>query len=82
MYSNFWCSCSSEPEIIKLGQYVIAIHLISHKMYSNNILNFQESRTNSNACTKKSGNLLNTPRIGCSMSLVTVSSGVENFHLS
>ena len=32
-------------------------------MYSNNILNFQESTTISNACTKKSGNLLNWPRI-------------------
>ena len=35
----------------------------SHKMYSNNILNFQESTTILNACTKKSGNLLNAPRI-------------------
>ena len=32
-------------------------------MYSNNILNFQESMTILNACTKKSGNLLNAPRI-------------------
>ena len=32
-------------------------------MYSNNIVNFQESITISNACTKKSGNLLNAPRI-------------------
>ena len=31
-------------------------------MYSNNILNFQESTTILNACTKKYGNLLNTPR--------------------
>ena len=31
-------------------------------MYSNNILNFQESTTISNACTKKSENLLNAPR--------------------
>ena len=31
-------------------------------MYSNNIENFQESTTILNACTKKSGNLLNTPR--------------------
>ena len=31
-------------------------------MYSNNILNFQESTTISNACTKKSGNLLKAPR--------------------
>ena len=38
MYSNSCCSCSFEPEIIKIGQS-------SHKMYSNNILNFQESTT-------------------------------------
>ena len=31
--SNCCCSCSFEPEIIKIGQS-------SHKMYSNNILNF------------------------------------------
>ena len=31
-------------------------------MYSNNIVNFQESTTISNACTKKSGNLLKALR--------------------
>ena len=41
-----YCSCSFEPEIIKIGQS-------SHKMYSNSILNFQESMTILNACTKK-----------------------------
>ena len=47
VYSNCCCSCSFEPEIIKkIGQS-------SHKMYSNNILNCQESTTISNACTKK-----------------------------
>ena len=56
VYSNSCCSCSFEPEIIKIGQS-------SHKMYSNNILNFQESTTIPNTCTKKSGNLLNAPRI-------------------
>ena len=56
VYSNCCCSSSFEPEIIKIGQS-------SHKMYSNNILNFQESMTILNACTKKSGNLLNAPRI-------------------
>ena len=45
VYSNCWCSCSFEPEIIKIGQS-------SHKMYSNKILNFQESTTILNACTK------------------------------
>ena len=46
VYSNFCCSCSFEPEIIKISQS-------SHKTYSNNILNFQESTTILNACTKK-----------------------------
>ena len=32
-------------------------------MYSNNIVNFQESTTILNACTKKSVNLLDAPRI-------------------
>ena len=55
VYSNCCCSCSFEAEIIKIGQS-------SHKMYSNNIVNFQES-TILNACTKKSGNLLKAPYI-------------------
>ena len=55
VYSNCCCSCSFEPGLIKISQS-------SHKMYSNNIVNFQESTTTLNACTKKSGNLLNTPR--------------------
>ena len=46
MYSNCFCSCSFEPEIIKTGQS-------SHKIYSNDILNFQMSMTILNACTKK-----------------------------
>ena len=54
VYSNSWCSSSFESEIIKIGQS-------SDKMCSNNIVNFQESTTILNACTKKSGNLLNTP---------------------
>ena len=54
VYSNCCCSCLFEPEIIKIGQS-------SHKMYSNNIVNFQESTTILNACTKKCGNLLNAP---------------------
>ena len=55
VYSNCCCSCWFEAEIIKIGQS-------SHKMYSNNIVNFQESTTILNACTKKSGNLMNAPR--------------------
>ena len=34
VYSNCCCSCSFESEIIKIGQW-------SHKIYSNNIVNFQ-----------------------------------------
>ena len=56
VYFNCCCSCSFEPEIIKIGQS-------SHKMYSNNILNFQESTAILNAFTKKSVNLLNAPCI-------------------
>ena len=58
VYSNCCCSCWFEAEIIKIGQSC-------HKIYSNNILNFQESTTILNACTKKSGNLLKAPRTNC-----------------
>ena len=51
VYSSCCCSCSFECESIKIGQS-------SHKMYSNNIVNFQESMTILNACTKRSGKLL------------------------
>ena len=61
MYSYSCCSCSFEAEIIEIGQS-------SHKMYSNNMVNFQESTTILNACTKKSGNLLKVPR---AMSVIT-----------
>ena len=56
VYSNCCCRCWYESEIIKIGQS-------SHKMYSNNILNFEESTTILNACTKKYRNLLKAPRI-------------------
>ena len=46
VYSNCCCSCSFKPEIIKMGKS-------SQKLYSNKILNFQESMTILNACTKK-----------------------------
>ena len=46
VYSNRCCSYSFELEIIKIGQS-------SHKMYSNNIVHFQESTTILNACTTK-----------------------------
>ena len=55
VYSNCCCSSSFDPEIIKNNQS-------SHKMYSNNILNFQVS-TILNASTKKSLDLLRAPRI-------------------
>ena len=45
VYSNSCCSWSFEPELIKIGQS-------SYKIYSNNILNSQESTTIFNACTK------------------------------
>ena len=47
VYSTSCCSCSFEPEIIKIGQS-------SHKMDGNTFLNFQESTTILNTCTKKS----------------------------
>ena len=53
VYSNCCCSCWFEPEIIKRGQS-------SDKMYSNYILNFQESKTILNAHTKNVWKL-----IGC-----------------
>ena len=46
VYSNCYRSCSFKLEIIKIGQ-------LSHKMQSNNILNFQKSMTVLNAHTKK-----------------------------
>ena len=49
VYSNCCCRSSFEPEIMKIGQS-------SLKIDSNNILNFQESTTILNACTKRSGN--------------------------
>ena len=46
VYSNCFCSYLFETEILKIGQS-------SHMMYSNNIVNFQESTTILNAHTKK-----------------------------
>ena len=47
VYSNCCNSCSFESEIIKIGQS-------SHKMYSNYLVNLQESETIINDHTKKS----------------------------
>ena len=46
VYSNSYCSCSFEAEIIKIDQS-------SHKMYRNDIVNFQECTAILNAHTKK-----------------------------
>ena len=46
VYSNCCCSCSFKSEIIQIGQS-------SQKMYSNNLLSFQESTTILNTYTKK-----------------------------
>ena len=51
VFSNYCSNCSFKPEIIRIGQS-------SHKMYNNNILNFQESMTILNADTKKVWNLI------------------------
>ena len=56
VYSNCCCNCSFKAEIIKIGQS-------SYKIYSNKRMNFQESTTILNACTKKAGNLLKASRI-------------------
>ena len=74
VYSNSCCSCSLEPEIIKVGQS-------SHKIYSNNILNFQESTTILNAYTKKSGNLLNAPHIYIKYILVLADSSIGPYQV-
>ena len=54
VYSNCCCRCSFEPEIIKIGQSY-------HKMYSNNILNFQEFTPILNVFTKKVSKLVEGP---------------------
>ena len=54
VYSNCCCSCSFESEIIKIGQS-------SHKMYSNNTLNFQVYNNFKCPYKKKSWNLLYAP---------------------
>ena len=54
VYFNYCCSCSFEPEIIKIGRS-------SHKMYSNNIPNFEESTTILNAHTKNVWRLIICP---------------------
>ena len=60
VYSNCCSSCSFESKIIKIGQS-------SHTIYSNKILNFQESTTILNACTKKVWKLIECPTYNWSM---------------
>ena len=48
-------SCDNQALVRCIPIAAVAVHL--------NILNFQESTTILDACTKKSGNLLNAPRI-------------------
>ena len=54
VYSNSCCSCSFQPEIITIGQS-------SHKMDSNNIVNFPESKTILNAYMKNVRKLIVCP---------------------
>ena len=51
-------------------------------MYSNNILNFQESPTILNAYTKKSGNLLKAPRISYNSNTESLSMSQVNIQFS
>ena len=57
--SSCCCSCSFEPEIIKIGQS-------SHKVYSNKLLwrgqEFHVCTINKSGPMKKSGNIMYTPR--------------------
>ena len=62
VYFNCCCSCLCEAEIIKLGQS-------SHKMYSNNVVNFQESTTILNACTKKVWKRIEGTTYTCNVSI-------------
>ena len=74
MYSNSCGRCSFDTETIKIGQS-------SHMMDSNNIMNFQMSTAILNACTKKTGNLLNAPRISILISISPASHPVRDvFH--
>ena len=61
VYSNSCCSCSFEQEIIRIGRS-------SREMYSNNIVNFQESTTIQNAGTKKVWKLIEDATYNLSIS--------------
>ena len=69
VYSNCCCRSSFKPEIIKIGQS-------SHKMYSNNILSFQESTTILNASAKNVWKL-----IECTMYQVFISNANDFKHV-
>ena len=79
VYSNSCCSCSFEPEIIKIGW-------LSHKMYRNNVLNFQVY-DNFKCLNKKSDKLLKAPRMYNTSSLKVVNTTKDyvkrlHFHLT
>ena len=70
-FLNF-TSCDNQALVGGIQIPAVGVHLnlkfkkivqSSHKMSSNNVMNNQESTTILNACKKKSGNLLNAPRI-------------------
>ena len=65
VYSNSFCSCSFEPEILIIGQS-------SHKIDVNTILNCQESTTILNVCKRKSENLLKAPHISFKYSKIFI----------
>ena len=75
VYSNCCCSCSFEAEILKIG-------LPSHKMYSNNIVNFRVSTTILNACTKKAWKLIVCPSYIVKVKLATIVEGSPKVPLS
>ena len=65
VYSNCCCCCWFEPEIINIGQS-------SPKMYSNNIVNFQEFMTIFNSITKKVWKLIESTTSISSDQLYTI----------
>ena len=70
--------CIPIPAVaVQLKLKIIQIGQSFHQINSNNILNFKESTTNLNVCTKKSGNLLITPRI---KALLSTQVWVKSYH--
>ena len=63
--------CSFDAEIIKIGQS-------SHNIYSNNILNFQESMTILNAHTKKIWKLIVCTSYICTHTHISAFTYIQN----